>query len=39
MIYALQGFAYANDAQIAALSITKGDPVPGGALHVRVVQL
>lgn len=33
----LQGFAYANDAQIWALSIRRGDPVPGGCLNVRIV--
>lgn len=35
----LQGFAYANDAQIWALSIKRGEPVPGGCLHVQVEQL
>ena len=32
----LQGFAYDNDAQIWKLSISRGGPVPGGCLNVKV---
>ena len=32
----LQGFAYANDAQIWKLSARRGEPVPGGCLNVKV---
>lgn len=32
----LQGFAYDNDAQIWKLSISRGEPVPGGCLNVKV---
>ncbi len=35
---ALQGAAYANDKQVKAFSIRYGDPVPGGALRVKIVQ-
>ena len=32
----LQGFAYANDAQIWKLCARRGEPVPGGCLNVTV---
>ena len=35
----LQGYAYANDAQIWKLSISRGEPVTGGRLNVRVVAI
>lgn len=35
----LQGHAYANDAQIWRLSGSRGEPVPGGQLNVRVVAI
>lgn len=35
---ALQSLAYHDDRQVRALSIKYGDPVPGGALKVKIVQ-
>ena len=35
----LQGHAYANDAQIWRLSGSRGEPVPGGQLNVRVFAI
>ena len=35
----LQGYAYANDAQIWKLSIGRGEPVTGGQLNVRVTAI
>lgn len=35
----LQGHAYANDAQIWKLSGSRGEPVTGGQLNVKVVAI
>ncbi len=35
---ALQGAAYENDNQVRALAVKYGKPVPGGALHVKIVN-
>ena len=34
----LQGIIYENDSAIRALSIKYGEPVPGGALNIKVVS-
>ena len=38
MCDALQGIAFTNDSQIHAISAKYGEPVPGGALNIKVVS-